>query len=381
MTERVSGLTPFYVMEILELSQEMEKKGERVIHLEVGEPDFQTPEVIKRAAIEALEKGETFYTNSMGITELREAIANFYLEEYGVKVEPENILVTSGTSPAMLIIFLALVEKGKKVIITEPSYPCYKNFIRVVEAQAVHVKLEADNGFIPDPAEIKRLVDDGTAAIMVNSPNNPTGAVYPEDVLKEIASLGVPIISDEIYHGLTYGVKAETVLKYTENAFVINGFSKAYAMTGFRLGYVIFPSGWRRIFQNMHQNFFISANSFVQWAGVAALTKAKKEKEDMRRKFERRREVLLGELEKYGLSPQVPPAGAFYIMVDLRKWIASSLDFAKKLLINEKVAVTPGMDFGPAGEGMIRLAYTVDEEDLIEGVKRIVKFLKENYGF
>ncbi len=381
MSRRVSELTPFYVMEILELAKDLESRGEEVIHLEVGEPDFQTPAVIKEAVAEALERGETFYTPSMGIKELREAVAHHYLQEYGVEVNPDNILITSGTSPAMLIVFLALVERGDSVIVTEPAYPCYKNFIKIVEADAVTVPLRIERGFIPDVEEIKEKVDTGTRAIIINSPNNPTGAVYPPEVLKEIASLGITVISDEIYHGLTYGTGADTILNHTDNAFVINGFSKAFAMTGFRLGYLIFPEGWRRIIQNMHQNFFISANSFVQWGGVAALKKAGREREELRLRFERRREVVLKELAKYGLAPPVEPGGAFYVMVDLRKWVSDSLDFAKRLLKEKKVAVTPGMDFGSASEGMIRIAYTVEERSIVEGISRLMEFLGEEYGF
>ena len=381
MSKRIEDLTPFYVMEILELAKELERRGERIIHLEVGEPDFATPEIIKRSAIDALERGETFYTNSMGITELRNTISWYYQKEYGVAVDPENILVTSGTSPAMLIVFLALVERGEEVIITEPAYPCYKNFIKIVEAKPVTIPLRIENGFVPDIDEIKKKLTAKTKAIVVNSPNNPTGSVYPPEVLKEMAELGITMISDEIYHGLTYGVKAETMLKFSVDTFVINGFSKAYAMTGFRLGYLIFPSSWRRTIQNMHQNFFISANSFVQWAGVTALREAQDEKEKLRKRFEKRRTTLLAALKKYNLAPPLEPRGAFYVMVDLRKWIKDSLQFAKDLLKEKKVAVTPGMDFGEASEGMIRLAYTVDEKDIVEGIGRIVEYLEENYGF
>ncbi len=381
MAKRTEGLTPFYVMEILELAKELEKRGEEIIHMEVGEPDFQTSPIIKEAVKKAIDRGETFYTNSMGIPELRESVAEHYKNQYGIDVDPENVLITSGTSPAMLIAFLTLVGKGDEVLVTEPAYPCYKNFIKIVEAKPVGVPLIIENGFVPEVQRVKKLISPKSRLLIVNSPNNPTGSLYPEKVLSELSSFGVTILSDEIYHGLTYGRKAHSILEFTDNAFVINGFSKAYAMTGFRLGYMIFPEKYRRVIQNIHQNFFISANSFVQWGGITALKSAQKEREELRKKFESRRKVLLDVLGKYGLAPPVEPEGAFYVMVDLRKWMNNSLEFAKELLLKKKVGVTPGIDFGEAAEGMIRLAYTVDENSLVEGVEKLVEFLRERFGF
>lgn len=378
MSERIENLTPFFVMEILELAKTLEKKGKKIIHLEIGEPDFETPAIIKDAAIKALENGETFYTHSMGMLGLREKIVDYY-KNSGVIIDKERILVTSGTSPGMLIIFLALIDIGEEVIVVEPSYPCYKNFIKIVSGKEISVQASDKTGFIPDIKELKKAISPKTKAIIINSPSNPTGAVYPEKILQEISKLGITIVSDEIYHGLVYQGKEHSILEYTDNAFVINGFSKAYAMTGFRLGYVIFPEQFKRTIQNIHQNFFISANSFVQYAGITALDNGEKEKEKMRKIFSKRREKLLKELNKYNLAPAVSPKGAFYTMVNLSEMVKDSLQFAKDLLISKQVAVAPGIDFN--AEGMIRLAYTVEEKFIEEGVKRLAEFLKEQYEY
>ena len=276
IASRAKEMKPFIVMDVMERAEEMERRGQAIIHLEVGEPDFDTPEPIKEACLRAIREGETHYSHSQGLLPLREAICESYREKYGVKISPEQVLVTSGTSPAMLLLFSALLEQDAEVILPNPHYPCYPNIISYVEGKSVFVETEEMEGFRYLPAEIKKKITRRTRGIIVNSPANPTGIVMDKKRLEEIASLSPFIISDEIYHGLVYQGEEHTMLEFTDRCFVLNGFSKLYAMTGWRLGYLIAPREFIRPMQVMQQNLFISPNSFVQWAGIAALKDAHK---------------------------------------------------------------------------------------------------------
>jgi len=295
ISKRVKPITPFLVMEIMEKAARLEKKGEKIIHLEVGEPDFDTPLCIKQAAIKAMEKGQTKYSHSLGILELREAISESYKKNYGVLIHPDQIIVTSGTSPAMFLLFALLLNPGDEVILSDPYYACYPNFIRFMGGKPVPVKIYEKDGFQYQPQKIHRKIRPKTKGIIINSPSNPTGNLLSPKVIKKIAQLGPWIISDEIYHGLVYKGKAHSILEYTEKAVVINGFSKLYAMTGWRLGYLIAPKDLIRPMQNIQQNFFISASSFIQYAGLAALQKAQAEVKKMVGIYNQRR--------KFGMVP------------------------------------------------------------------------------
>jgi len=234
-------MTSFIVMDVLEKAHEMKHQGIDVIHLEVGEPDFDTPQCIKEAAEKALKDGYTHYTHSLGMVELREAICEHYEKRYGVLIDPDQIIITSGTSPAMLILFSALLDEGDEVIISDPHYACYANFIKFLQANPVGVPVYEDDGFQYRTETIKEKITGRTKGIFINSPSNPTGNLLSEKRMREIAALSPYIISDEIYHGLVYEGKAHSILEYTDRAMVFNGFSKLYAMTCFRLGYVIAP--------------------------------------------------------------------------------------------------------------------------------------------
>jgi len=380
IAKRAREMKPFYVMEILERAQELEREGNDVVHLEVGEPDFDTPEPIKEACREALKEGKTHYTHSQGILELREAICELYYENYGVEVSPDQVLITSGTSPAMLLLFSALLEEGDEVILPDPTYPCYPNFIRYLGARPLFVRTEEDEGFRYDPEEVKASLSPRTRAIIVNSPSNPTGVVMEEERLREMATLPPWIISDEIYHGLVYEGKEHTMLEFTDRCFVLNGFSKLYAMTGWRLGYVIAPREFIRPMQVMQQNFFISPNAFVQWAALAALKEAREYAEGMRREYNRRRLLLLEGLKRLGLRVKVEPTGAFYILANARHISEDSYQLAFDILERAKVGVTPGIDFGSQAEGYLRFSYTTSQERIREGLRRLEEYLKGFQG-
>ncbi|MCX5752351.1 MAG: aminotransferase class I/II-fold pyridoxal phosphate-dependent enzyme, partial [Candidatus Krumholzibacteria bacterium] len=263
--DRLSALRPFIVMEVLEKALALEREGRSIIHLEVGEPDFPTPPRIVRAATEALAKGDTHYTDSRGIHELRAAVAGYHKRTYGTIVPEERVIVTMGTSPAMLLVLTLLIEEpGDEIIIGNPGYPCYPNFIQYLRGVPRSIRVREEEGFQLKPDAVRKAISPRTRGIIVNSPSNPAGTLIPKSDLAEICDLGVPVISDEIYHGLVYGDTEHSALEFTGDAFVLNGFSKLFAMTGWRLGYIVAPARHMRRLQILQQNFFICPNSFVQ---------------------------------------------------------------------------------------------------------------------
>ncbi len=372
----VENLSPFYVMEVLEHAKKLESEGRDIIHFEVGEPDFITPGEICESAIESIKSGETKYTESLGIPELRETIAKNYNKNYGQNIPYSNVVVSSGSSPAIFMSILSVINPGDEVIITDPHYACYPQIIKIAGGVPRKVRVSEENGFQIDVSEIKRSITDKTKAIILNSPSNPTGAIIEEQVFKEIAELGVLIISDEIYHGLEYTKKADSVYQFTDNAFVINGFSKLYAMTGWRLGYIIAPEKFIRPIQKLQQNLFISPNPFVQKAGITAIAKAKESADLMVKEFDERRKLMLSELKKSGFKIANDPEGAFYVFLNISQFAANSYNLSFDILNKAGVAVTPGIDFGDGGEGYIRLSYATSRELIVEGVKRLASYFK-----
>lgn len=379
-TDRVEKMPSFMVMDILEEARNLESRGEDIVHLEIGEPDFDTPEFVKQAAIKAIEDGMTVYTETHGIPELREAIAWHYQVKYGVEISPENIIVTLGTSPALFMALSALAEAGDEVIITDPGYSCYKNMIEFVSANPVTIRVFDDEGYAVDPERLQKAITGKTRAIIINSPSNPTGAVLDRKNLEEISEIaekhGIFLISDEIYHGLNYEGKDTTVLEVTEKGIVINGFSKTYAMTGWRLGYIIAPEEIIRPLKRVHQNLFICAASFTQKAAVSAL----KEGADFVRKvveeYRKRRDFLVPELRRLGFEINTTPQGAFYVMAGIRRFKMNSTEFTRALLREAGVAATPGIDFGRNGEGFVRFSYANSMDNLKKAVAKIESFLK-----
>jgi aspartate/methionine/tyrosine aminotransferase len=373
---RAREVRPFLAMEVMERAFELERGGARVIHLEIGEPDFAPVAAAVEACAGALRGGETHYTDSRGLRELREAIAEDTAHRFGVSVEAERVIVTNGTSPAMLLVFALLVEPGDEVVLGTPHYPCYPNFVRVWGGVPVLVTTDPGDGYQLHPERVRAALTPRTRAIVVSSPANPTGAIQGAETLRELAGLGLPLVSDEIYDGLVYdGARVTSALQVSGDAYVLDGFSKRYAMTGFRLGYAIVPKPALRPLQVMHQNLFISANHFVQRAGVAALREGRESVEAMRRAYDRRRRLLMDGLRGLGFVIPVEPKGAFYVFADARAFGGDSLRLAFDLLERAHVGATPGVDFGPAGEGWLRFCYANSEEAIAEALERLGRVL------
>jgi aspartate/methionine/tyrosine aminotransferase len=374
--EIVADMPPFYAMEVFERAQELERRGRSIIHLEVGEPDFPTPSCITEAAARAVSEGKTHYTASVGLLELREAIVEDYLERYGVSVSPSQVVVTDGSSQALLITFCALLEAGDEVILSDPHYPCYPNIVRFLGGVPVFVKVSERDGFRLSPQDIKEKIGSRTRAILINSPGNPTGHVLDADAMSEIAALGPIVVSDEIYHGLVYEGREHSILEFTDNAFVVNGFSKRFAMTGWRLGYVIAPKRYVRPLQKLMQNFFIAANTISQWAGIAAIREAGPDVKRMVGIFNKRRKLTIERLRKIGFGVAVEPTGAFYVFANAKKFTGDSLKFAFELLEKAGVGTTPGIDFGNNAEGYIRFSYANSIENISAAMDRLKRYLE-----
>ena len=375
VARRAQEIEPFLAVEVFERAQELERRGIDVIHLEFGEPDFETPGVIQEAAQKAIKDGRTKYTASLGILPLREAIAEHYRERYGVEVSPDQILVTAGTSPAMLLLFTMLLDPGDQVILSDPHYACYPNFVRYAEGVPLCVNVDEADGFQYAPEAVRARLSPSVKAILVNSPANPTGTLLSPERMSRLAELGPWVVSDEIYHGLTYEGTEHSILEFTDQAFVLNGFSKAFAMTGWRLGYLIAPKPFIRTLQKAYQNFFISTNEFVQWAGVAALREAREEVARFRRIFDERRRTMIAGLKGIGLGVGSEPRGAFYVLANAKRFARNSYEFAFQILEEAHVGVTPGVDFGQNAEGYLRFSYANSLARIQEGIERIGRFL------
>jgi aspartate/methionine/tyrosine aminotransferase len=375
VSQRTQDITSFIVMDVLERAHELERKGVNIVHLEVGEPDFDTPPCIREAACRALNDGYTHYTHSLGMLELREAICEYYSNTYDVSIDPDQVIIASGTSPAMFAMFSALLETGDEVIISDPHYACYPNFIKFVQAVPVPVPVYETDGFQFRPAAIKEKITPKTKAIFINSPSNPTGNLLSEDRMKRIAELSPYVVSDEIYHGLVYEGKAHSILEFSDHAFVLNGFSKLYAMTGWRLGYLIAPKPYVRPIQKIKQNFFISANAVVQKAGIAALKFCKDEIVQMKKTYDKRRRFIIQRLRELGFGITVEPTGAFYVFANAKHLSGDSYTLAFDILEKAHVGVAPGIDFGQNGEGYLRFSYANSMENIADGMNRLENYL------
>lgn len=370
-------MTSFIVMDVLEKAGEMERNGIDVVHLEVGEPDFDIPQCASDAVKQALDEGDTHYTHSLGIIELREEICNYYQKRYGVEITPDRVMVTSGTSPAMLSLFSVLLEAGDEVIVSDPQYACYLNFINCTGGVPVTVPVTEEDGFQLRIDDIKAKLTDRTKAILINSPSNPTGTLLSAERMKEIAEIGKPIVSDEIYHGLVYEGREHSILEFTDNAFVLNGFSKRFAMTGIRLGYLIAPKEYMWPLQKVQQNFFICANSLAQKAGLAALRHGEDDTLRMKKIYNERRLYMISRLKEMGFSLPVEPTGAFYVLLNVKDITSDSYSLAFDILEKAHVGVTPGIDFGKGGEGYIRFSYANSIENIEKGMDRLAAYFKD----
>ena len=373
---RLAEVTPFQAMEVFQLAGELERQGQSIIHLEFGEPDFPPPEPVRQAAVTAISEGHTRYTHSLGIPPLREEICLHYRNRYGIHLDPSRILVSTGTSVLAQIVMLLLLEPGDQVIVTDPAYACYANYVRIAGGEPVLLPLREEDGFQVDPDAVRRLVTPRTRALLICSPSNPTGSLLTPATLKALGGLDLPVISDEIYHGLTYEGEEHTMLSYSDKAFVLNGFSKYFAMTGWRLGYMVFPAAVRPTLMRLHQNIMISAAEPAQYAGLAALRQGIPEYERYKAEYDRRRRVMIGRLAAMGLPMKYTPAGAFYCFVNARHIHPDSVALARDILTRAGVAVTPGIDFGPGSEGYLRFSYANSMENIQLGMDRLEEYLK-----
>jgi aspartate/methionine/tyrosine aminotransferase len=321
--------------------------------------------------------------------ELRQAIARDYRRRYRVSVEPEQIMITAGSSPAMLLLFSALLEAGDEVILSDPCYACYPNFVNFVGGKVVYVPVSELDAFQYRPADIAARLTGRTRGVVINSPANPTGQLLSAERMRAIAELapggeGKPyVISDEIYHGLVYGSEVcHTILEFTNNAFVLGGFSKLYAMTGWRLGYMIVPEAFVRPLQKMHQNFAVCAPSLSQWAALGIYNEPQAAAQDvaiMLAEYDRRRRFLLHNLGQLGFKVPVAPQGAFYIITRCQHLNPNDYELAFHMLENALVAVTPGRDFGPGGHGFIRFSYANNLANLERAMGRLGEYIQKFY--
>ncbi len=383
LTRRVAEIEPFHVMEILARAKELEARGRDIVHMEIGEPDFPTPEPVLRAGIAALKKGELFYTPALGLPELRQAIADYYRARYGVEVPPSRIIVTTGSSGALMLACAALVETGDEVILADPGYPANRQFVRAMGGVPRSVAVDASSAYQLAPGHFERAWGEKTAAALVASPSNPTGTLVSTEHLDAMAGIardkGGTLIVDEIYHGLVYEGDATTVLALADDVFVINSFSKYFNMTGWRLGWMVVPESYVAGIDRLSQNLYLAAPTPAQFAGLAALTPETLSILDARvREFKSRRDYLLPELRRLGFDIPVTPQGAFYIYAGCARLTRDSFAFARDLLDKANVAITPGNDFGSnQAEKYVRFAYTNSVDRLKEGVRRIERFLEE----
>ena len=386
MNSDLNKMSPFYVMDVLDRAKAMEARGVDVVHLEVGEPDFDLHPLVDQAVLRAHAEKRTHYTDSAGDVELREAVCRLYKAEYGVDVTPDRVIVTSGSSPALMMAVQAVCDAGEEVLVSNPGYPCYRNFALAAHAVPVEVPVSAENGFQLDPADVARATNPLlTRAVFVNSPMNPAGTLAAPDVLREIAAGPLTVLSDEIYHGLVYnGRKAHSILEYTDNAFVFNGFSKRFAMTGLRLGYMIVPKRFVKVLRIMNQNLFLCAGSTAQRAGLAAIQlqldeikggeEFRASQQAIVAEYDRRRRFILERIRGLGMRVQVEPEGAFYVLADARCYTNDSLRFAYDVLERAHVGIAPGTDFGTRGQGYVRFAYANSIARIREAFNRMAEF-------
>ena len=378
---RTQKLTPFYVMELLEKARQMEARGEHVVHMEIGEPDFPTPAMVKDAAVEALRSNHTFYTHSLGLPELRQLIADHYHQKDGVTVSPERVVITSGTSGAFLLLCSVLLEKGRTLALSDPGYPCYKNFATLFDADVLPIPVSGETRFEVRSRDLLAAGKGKAPDLMIiSNPANPTGAVYHEetvvDLMRALAEGNGNLVVDEIYQGLVYGRTVRSALSLSDRIIVVDGFSKAFAMTGWRLGWMVVPDELVRPVQIVAQNVFIAPPTLSQYAALKAFD-AVHDTSHMRKTYEERRDFLLPALAMLGFRIPVEPEGAFYIYAGIGKWGIDSRTFAERALQEAKVAITPGYDFGSFRAGShVRFSYATSIENLKLGCERLTAWLK-----
>lgn len=385
-SRRSHEIAPFHVMSLLARAQALEQAGHDVIHLEIGEPDFTTAEPVVRAGQAALAAGHTRYTAARGLPALRQAISGFYRSHYGLDIDPERILVTPGASGALLLASSLLVDPGRHWLLADPGYPCNRHFLRLVEGGAQLVPVGPDTAYQLTPSLVEQHWNADSVGALVASPANPTGTVLSADELAALSQTlharGGHLVVDEIYHGLTYGLDAPSVLQVDDSAFVLNSFSKYFGMTGWRLGWLVAPPSAVPDLEKLAQNLYISASSIAQHAALACFSEESMAIFEQRRDaFRQRRDFLLPALRELGFRIEVEPQGAFYLYADVSAFTDDAQAFCAHFLETEHVAFTPGLDFGfHRANQHVRLAYTQEVPRLQEAVARIARGLKRWQG-
>jgi len=378
---RLADIAPFHVMELMAHARALAATGRDIIHMEVGEPDFPTPAPILAAAQAHVATGRVFYTPALGLPELRHAIAAFYATRYGITIPSSRIVVTAGASGALLLAMACLAEPGSEWLLTDPGYPCNRNFVRSFEGVPIGMLVHPENNFQPTLADFEEHWNERTAGALLASPANPTGTLLDDDVLAAIASFvrqqGGQLIVDEIYHGLSYERDASTALQFGDDIFVVQSFSKYFNMTGWRLGWLVIPERFSRDIEKLAQNLFISPSAPAQHAALAAFAPATISiLEARRQEFRRRRDFLGPALTALGFRLPARAEGAFYLYANCSELTDDSERFAHDLLDATGVAATPGLDFGSnAPEKHLRFAYTTGVERLAEAAERIRRYL------
>ncbi len=382
LARRMQGIEPFHVMDILARARRMDALGADVVHMEVGEPDFNTPDPVVAAGIQALKEGKTHYTAATGLPVLREAISGYYASRFDVQVDPQRIVVTPGASGALQLLLAVLVNPGEQVLMPDPGYPCNRHMVCLFEGEALSLGVKATRDFSLANDQVIRHWDSRTRALMVATPANPTGRLLSlaqlEQLYNAVLAPGGAFIVDEIYQGLVYERPVETALSLGEdNLFVVNSFSKFFGMTGWRLGWVVAPRAYVPALDRLAQNIFLAAPTLSQHAALAAFHPETLEILEQRRQiFQQRRDYLYQALTDLGFCIHGKPEGAFYLYADISRFSHDSFEFARQLLEQARVAITPGKDFGSyRPEKFVRFAYTTGLDRLEEGVERIRAFL------
>jgi len=377
-----SQTAPFIAMDVLSDAQAIEATGGSVIHMEVGEPAHGAPRAARTAVAAALGRGDTLgYTSGLGLETLCAGIAALYRRRHGIVIDPARVVVTSGSSGGFLLSFLTLFDVGERVAIADPGYPCYRNILGALGLEPVRIEAELASRYQPTPELLDRASGrlDG---LLVASPANPTGTMLDRAALTALidycADRGVALISDEIYHGLTYEAPAVSALELTDQVFVINSFSKYYAMTGWRIGWMVVPERFVRTVQNLAQNLFICPSHASQIAALAALSeKGEAEVAGHVKEYARNRAALMAALPALGFTDISPADGAFYAYAGVSRLSNDSRDFCARLLAEAGVAATPGRDFDPVrGHGTVRFSFAQPEAKIAEGIARLTRFIE-----
>ena len=382
-SSRVKSIQPFYVMDILARARELQAQGRDIIHMEVGEPDFPTPEPVVEAGQRALAEGRTRYTPALGIPELREAVSDWYRERFGIRVPARRIVITPGSSMGLQMLVSALVDSGDSVLLPDPGYPCNRNFVKLFDAEPVSLPLSMEHDWIPLPQQIREQWKERTRALIIATPSNPTGSVLTTGQLGTIAGtvseLGGALIVDEIYQGLSYDVAPVTALSHdADNLFIVNSFSKYFGMTGWRLGWLVVPEAWVPVMDRLAQNLYLSAPTIAQYAALAAMQPDTVAiLEERRAAFHARRDFLYPALEALGFGLAEKPQGAFYLYADCSGLTGDSFAFCERMLEEAGVAITPGKDFSlNEPQRYVRFAYTTSVERMQLAMERLGKAIR-----